>query len=313
MLGRQSLTAFMLVFTMAPAAQSQQPQFTSGVELVRIPVTLTQGDKPVEPGVVTAVDFKVTEDGVAQRVTLFERESLPLSLCIVFDASASMGKGSIPEFAAASLRQVLTRLLPEDEVSIVAFADRPVVVAPWTPAPDVVKLAVKLEARGPTSLNDALLVSLGEINGARNPRPVILLISDGGENSSRASLADIVTTRRQSETQVYAFGVVSPASAERRLGRGPDGSAFGQSSPPSVDVLPRIIGDSGGVGYRVSAGADAASVARAFVDDLRFQYTLGYTPMKALDGKYRRVKVEMNKRGFKIRHRGGYLALPSAR
>ena len=151
---------------------------------------------------------------------------------------------------------------------------------------------------------------LGEINGARNPRPVILLISDGGENSSRASLADIVTTRRQSETQVYAFGVVSPASAQRKLVRGPDGSAFDRSSPPSVDVLPRIIGDSGGVEYRVSAGMDAASVARAFVDDLRFQYTIGYTPIKALDGKYRRVKVEMKKRGFKIRHRGGYLAVP---
>lgn len=301
--------ATIVALLVTTSAAAQQPAFKSGVELVRIPVNLTQGDKPVQPGVLTAADFKVSEDGAEQSIALFERELLPISLCIVFDASASMGKGSIPEFAEASLRQVLTRLLPEDEVSIVAFADRPVVVAPWTPAPDVAKLAVKLESRGPTALNDALLASLGEINRARNPRPVILMISDGGENTSRASLADIVQTRRQSETQVYAFGVASPASAQRRLGRGPDGSAF-ERSPPSVDVLPRIIDDSGGVVYRVSAGMDAASVARAFVDDLRFQYTIGYTPVKALDGKYRRVKVEMKKRGFQIRHRGGYLALP---
>jgi hypothetical protein len=54
---------------------AQQPAFKSGVDLVRIPVSLTQGDKPVEPGIVTAADLKVTEDGVAQHVTLFERES----------------------------------------------------------------------------------------------------------------------------------------------------------------------------------------------------------------------------------------------
>jgi VWFA-related protein len=261
---------------------------------------------------VTAADFTITEDGVEQQVALFDRESLPLSLCIVFDASGSMGQGSIPEFAAATLHQLLTRLLPEDEVSIVAFAERPEVVAPWTPAPDVLKMVVKLGMRGATSLNDGLLTALGVINQARNPRPVILVISDGGENSSRMSLADIVTTRRQSETLVYAFGVSSPSSAQRRMTRGPDGSPAEWSVPPPVDVLPRVVGDSGGVAYRVHSGMDAVRLASAFVDDLRFQYTIGYTPVKPLDGKYRRVKVELKKRGFKIRHRGGYLALPAA-
>ena len=61
----------------------------------------------------------------------------------------------------------------------------------------------------------------------------------------------------------------------------------------------------------MSDGENAASLASSFVDDLRLQYTIGYTPAKALDGKYRRVKVEVKKRGFKIRHRGGYLALAS--
>ena len=83
-----------------------------------------------------------------QTVALFERESLPLSLCIVVDTSGSMA--SAAEFAVAALRQVLTRLLPEDEVSIIAFAGYPVVVAPWTRAPDVTKLAMKLEAQGST-------------------------------------------------------------------------------------------------------------------------------------------------------------------
>ena len=54
----------------------------------------------------------------------------------------------------------------------------------------------------------------------------------------------------------------------------------------------------------------ATSLNDAVVLALRFQYTLGYTPLKAFDGKYRRVKIEVIKRGFRVRHRGGYLALP---
>jgi hypothetical protein len=84
------------------------------------------------------------------------------------------------------------------------------------------------------------------------------------------------------------------------------------TTSPTLPVLPRLISDSGGFEYRVYTGADTAAPARAFLDDLRFQYTIGYTPLKALDGNYRRVKVEVKKRGFKIRHRGGYLALPQA-
>ena len=146
------------------------------------------------------------------------------------------------------------------------------------------------------------------------------MITDGEENSSRVSISQIVKTQRQGETQVFAFNIVSPARGARGVGpsrgtgvsdptsAGIDGLAAMPGN--SADVLPKLIGDSGGFSYRVAAGSDAAALARAFVDDLRFQYTLGYTPLKAFDGKYRRVKIEVNKRGFRVRHRGGYLALP---
>ncbi len=84
--------ATIVALLVTTSAAAQQPAFKSGVELVRIPVNLTQGDKPVQPGVLTAADFKVSEDGAEQSIALFERELVPISLCIVFDASASMGK-----------------------------------------------------------------------------------------------------------------------------------------------------------------------------------------------------------------------------
>ena len=159
------------------------------------------------------------------------------------------------------------------------------------------------------------------MNTAANPRRVVLMITDGDENTSRTSVSQIVKTRRQGETQVYAFNILSPMLNRTVVPGGRAGYVDPQSAgggAPGVlpegeasNVLERLVGDSGGVAYRVSHSENAAGLATAFVDDLRFQYTIGYTPAKALDGKYRRVKVEIKKRGFKIRHRGGYLAVPS--
>ena len=52
--------------------------------------------------------------------------------------------------------------------------------------------------------------------------------------------------------------------------------------------------------------------AKNVVDELGHQYLVGYTPTKSLDGKYRKLKVEVNRRGLYVRHRGGYLAMPPA-
>jgi hypothetical protein len=56
---------------------------------------------------------------------------------------------------------------------------------------------------------------------------------------------------------------------------------------------------------------EATMAAKNVVADLGNQYLVGYTPKKALDGKYRKLKIEVNRRGLYVRHRGGYLALPS--
>jgi VWFA-related protein len=244
---------------------------------------------------------------------LFEPESLPLGVAVVFDISRSMGDATIAGLSSAALYQVVARLLPEDRMAIVAFAERPFVVAPWSKAQDILRLQVTLEANGGTSLNDAVAASFNLIEDAPRSKPVVLVISDGGENSSRTTLAQLVATRRQSETLVYAFNMAARSTA---LQPGP--ATFEGARLPSperrtdVEILPRVIAESGGVGYRLLSEADTETMARAFVDDLRSQYTIGYMPSKPFDGKYRRVKVEINKRGYRVRHRGGYLAQPAS-
>jgi len=295
---------------------AQQPAFKSGVELVRIPVSVMRSGEPVADGL-TAEDFKLTEDGVAQPITLFEREALPLSLCIALDVSASMSQAPAG-LAAAAINSLSSELDESDEVALITFAQTSQLLVPWSSPAAAARLTLTAEIFGSTSLNDATRAAFALLESARNPRPVVLLVTDGFDNSSRMRLQDVVKSRRQSEALVYAFAVApDPASTRvERFGYDPSASASGGPpfTPPradSVSMVSELVGDSGGTSYLMMNTGDPPRVARRLINELRHQYTVGYTPAKPLDGKYRRVKVEVKKRGYQIRHRGGYLALPS--
>ncbi len=72
-----------------------------------------------------------------------------------------------------------------------------------------------------------------------------------------------------------------------------------------------LVGDSGGTVTRFLSMPEATSAARNLMSELQNQYVIGFTPRKALDGKYRKLKIEVNRKGLYVRHRGGYLAVPA--
>ena len=178
-------------------------------------------------------------------------------------------------------------------------------------------------------------LGLDHVEHAHNPRRAVLLLTDGFENASRVSITDLVKTRNQSETPIFGFGIGSariadlykdmprvtrngqPNAAElRRM----DGRAPGSETAPAMknnlalpafDYLETLVGDSGGTVTRILTLPEATMAVKNLTDRLRFEYVVGYTPKKALDGKYRKIKVEVNRRGVYVHHRGGYLALPA--
>ena len=308
---------------------AQQPSFKSGVELVRIPVNVRAVDATTAPTELTAADFSIAEDGVAQPVAMFEREQLPISLCIVLDISYSMGEATVARLATSAFAHVVNRLAKDDELAVITFARDATVAVPWTPATEARKLSLALSTREGTAIIDGVRAALRQVDQTNSRRPIILLITDGGENASRASMAQIVATRRQSETQVYAFRIAPPPPPRSvhnvpRIGgvdkvmpsapapaTGPQ-SMRGIASPaPPPDVLPRLVDDSGGFVYHLAGEHDGPDVVRRFLEEIRSQYTIGYSPLKPMDGKYRRIKVETTRQDIRVRHRGGYLALPS--
>jgi VWFA-related protein len=284
-------------------------EFRSSVDLVTVPIAVSGRGGAAVTREITAADFRVFEDGVEQTVTLLDRQRLPTSVCILLDSSMSM-RGWKQRLATAALDHLFRRLQPQDEVSVVSVAASVRLALPWTPAARIPRVDWdRWRVGGTTPLLDALQLALHVMNQAVNPRSVVLIVSDGLDNSSRISLSQLATTRRQSETLVYAVRTVELAVPVTPSGR-PLRSESSLGAESAQDVLDWLVGDSGGVVYDVAIPQRAEASAKAFFDDLESQYVLGYVPKKPADGTYRRLKVEPVDGEWHVRHRGGYLSQP---
>ena len=293
-------------FIALAAFSAGQPSFKSTVELVTVPLAVTNvtRDKLISGGL-TAADFRVFEDGVPQEVALFSQDRRPTSLCIVVDASGSMARDRRHQLGVAALQHAVRGLEKGDEVSIVRFAEIVTTPMEWTREPDERKLSWRLDPEAGTvansSIADAVRTALRMIDKASNPRRAILIISDGYENTSATPLSRVMATRAQSEALVYAFGVAGPAELA------PAGGTY------LTNVLPAVVGDSGGVYLNIASMSDAAAAGLTLLNEFKYQYTLAYAPAKPMDGTYRRIKVEISVPDLLVRHRGGYLAVPSTK
>jgi len=283
------------------AALPAQPTFRSAVDLVTVPVTVTAKDTLRRVGELGTADFRIYEDGVPQELTVVSHEPRALSVCILVDSSPSMASGRQP-LATRAIDTLLKGLEDEDEdeASVHFFAARFQTVLPWTRGKDIPPISwLEWRLSLGTALIDALKEGLAQVEKASNPLPVILVVSDGGENVSGTSLVKLVETRRQSETLIYGIHTdLAPSRYTPLVNR-----AF-------ANFLPQIVGDSGGMIHRARTVEEAEMAAQALLEELRSQYTLGFAPKRALDGTYRTLKVEAVDQNLITRHRGGYLAAP---
>jgi len=141
------------------------------------------------------------------------------------------------------------------------------------------------EAKGRTSLLDAIYLGLHEMRKAKHSRKVLLIFSDGGDNHSRYSEGDIKKAVRESDVQVYAVGIYEPYSSRSRT---PE-----ELAGPSL--LTEIAEMTGGRQFPVENPNDLPDIARKIGRELRSLYVIGYTPSDAArDGKWRRIQVRLN-------------------
>jgi Ca-activated chloride channel family protein len=252
-------------------------------ELVLINVTVTDPLNRFVTGL-EKQHFRLFEDKVEQTITSFSSEDAPISIGLVFDTSGSMGaKLQKSRLAAAEFFKTAN---PADEFFLVQFNDRPQLSVPFTTDTDKIQSALTFtQSKGRTALLDAVYLAMHEMKHAHNPRKAILIISDGGDNSSRYTETEIKNAVREADVQIFAIGIFeSPATR----GRTPE-----EAAGPSL--LNELAEQTGGREYAVENPSELPDIAAKIGTELRNEYILGYTPTnQERDGKYRRVQVKLN-------------------
>ncbi len=228
--------------------------------------------------------FRLYEDKVEQEITQFSSEDAPISIGLVFDTSGSMGpKLQKSRLAAAEFFKTAN---PADEFFLVQFNDRPELSVPFTTDTDKIQSALTFtQSRGRTALLDSVYLAMHEMRKAKNPRKALLIISDGGDNSSRYTETEIKNAVREADVQIFAIGIFESMS---NRGRTPEEAA-------GPGLLNELAEQTGGREYAVENVAELPDIAAKIGIELRNEYILGYTPRnRERDGKYRRVQVKLN-------------------
>ncbi|HYA16139.1 MAG TPA: VWA domain-containing protein [Bryobacteraceae bacterium] len=256
--------------------------FRSDTNLVVIPVDVTDAMNRFVLGL-QKEDFRLYEDGVEQQVAHFSGEDAPLSIGVLFDESGSMDYKMRTSRDAAA--QFLKTLNQDDEAFLVEFGDTARVSVELTSDADALQKALKnIHSGGLTAMLDAINTGLGEMKKAKNPRKAIVVVSDGGDNNSKYTSAEIEELVRAADVQIYTMGVFDSLSLYPRT---PE-----EISGPKL--LSEISSQTGGRAYAAALSSDLPSVANRIAVELRNQYVLGYYPKnQARDGKYRKVEVKV--------------------
>ena len=268
-----------------PENRADNPGLNLRVEttLVQIPVTVTDSLNRFILGL-KKEDFQLFEDGAEQNVVHFSGEDAPLSVGLVFDESGSMDYKL--RTSQAAVAHFLKAMSAGDEAFLVEFSDGAKLSVGFTSnAKDIQNALTAIQPGGLTAMLDAINLALHEMKKAKNPRKAIVIVSDGGDNNSKYTAAQIESLVREADLQIYAMGVFEP-------------TFFFGLTPAEISgpkLLAEISTQTGGRAFAAALTGDLPGVAARIAVELRNQYVLGYYPKsQTRDGKYRKVEVKVS-------------------
>jgi VWFA-related protein len=323
-------------FVVSPAGQTA---FKSGIETVQVTVTVTDMNGRLIPNL-TQNDFEVFEDGVPQLVTQFTDKRVPVSLGLVLDTSTSMA-GEKWDHATEALNRFLLDLLePQDEVFLYRFSNDPVLVQDWTTDRMLLSHVLqRIVPRGGTAMYDAVAEAVPLADTGHNRKKAIVVISDGNDNRSQTSVAELKHLIHNSEVMIYAIGIDGDEQQQYSSGSfrrppriyipfpgaprpvpWPGGNGGGQGNGRyrgmhgagdehvNESALREITDDSGGRTEIIETSRDLDPATTGIADELTQQYFLGYPAAAKKDGQWHTIRVEVKGGRYQVRARRGYVA-----
>jgi VWFA-related protein len=291
------------------ALAQDQPTFSTSVKVVNILATVRNKTGSLI-GNLGQEDFSVSEDGRPQTIRYFSRETdLPLTLGLMVDTSGSQQRVLDAE-RGASLR-FLDRVFRDnkDHVFIVQFDST--IQIPQALTSSIRKLAdalayvdtetrnqLRIQGGGGTLLYDAVVRACEEVMKKLTGRKALIVLSDGVDFGSEATLQEAVESAQRNETLVYSILYADP-SAYGIFGGGADGRR----------VLQRLSEDSGGGFFEVSKKQTVDDMFDILQEELRNQYSMGYVSDKPVAlSEFRTIQLAAKQKGLVVQSRRRYWA-----
>jgi len=279
-----------------PTPAAAVPVFKAQSDLVVLHVNVFDGKSDAVAELPQSA-FTVVEEGRPQPITFFSAGDVPVAAGLVIDNSSSMI--SRRSLVLAGSKAFIASSHPEDELFTIVFNEhvrlglQPSIAFTRSPV-QIEGSLIRFPAGGQTALYDAVIEGLDHLDQADLQKRVLIVLSDGEDNASRRSEADMLHRAGRSEALVYTISTVDYAH---------------QTGRPSV--LKRLAARTGGVAYFPRSEADIVKAFTEVAANIRRGYSIGYVPaMPNEDGEYRRVKVMVRVpgRNLSVRARDGYTA-----
>ena len=209
-----AVAGVLAAFVVTTHAQQQQDEtqrfrFKTGVELINISATVTDGSGRFVSGL-KKEDFRVYQDDQEQPISHFSADRVPVSLGIVLDTSGSMEGEKMIAAKQALNRFLLDLLGPDDEVFLYRFDSRPELVHGWTQDRRRVSRELDaIQARGGTALYDAVAEAIPLAQSGKHRKKALVIISDGNDQNSQTPIDALQAQIRETEILIYAIGIDS--------------------------------------------------------------------------------------------------------
>ncbi|MGB9103222.1 MAG: VWA domain-containing protein [Terriglobales bacterium] len=321
------------------------PTFSSNVKVVNVPATVrTKKGEIVRD--LSKDDFTLTEDGRPQSIKYFAKESdLPLSIGLLVDTSGSQRRLIEQERSAsyAFLQQMLR--VDRDKAFVIHFEGEVELLQDLTSSRQKLESALDaLQApqmqrshggwpgsgrggargAGGTALYDAVFLASDEVIGKQQGRKALIILSDGVDNASRISLERAIESAQRADTMVYSILFTDPEAYGGGWGGGMGGGGWGrhgggyprypqpqprQSTADGKKVLERISKETGARMFEVSKKQPIGEIYAKIQEELRNQYSLGYTPDRIESG-YHKIQLATREKDLIVQARDGYYARP---
>jgi Ca-activated chloride channel homolog len=283
----------------SPNTGSQDPKIRVDVNLVVLHTTVLDDRGRFADGL-KEENFRVLEDKAEQKLAIFKREDIPVSMGLVIDNSGSM-RDKRPRVNAAALTLVEASN-PQDEAFVVNFNDDFYLDLDKdfsSSIPELKEALERIDSRGSTALYDAVIGSLDHVRKGKKDKKVLLVVTDGEDNTSHNSLEKTIREIQKTDTVIYTIGLLGEESKK--------------NAKRAKRALEEIAKASGGLAFFPENVSDVKDICENVAHDIRNQYTLAYYPTNTKrDGTFRTVQVDIippRGRGkLTARTRNGYYA-----